>query len=147
MTSSEISENDHVSRYCKPTYVLESGRISGQAFQLRESEKYLSINWLEYFDGPDKESRIEKIRGNFLDKGFGLSKAGRFAVLNVGKAKDHVFKNSRDQNILTIKRKPALNDPSHGGIFGIDLDIDLDVVLISELLAETVENKVFPGKL
>ncbi len=142
MTSSEIPDNNHVSRYCKPSSILESGRVSGQAFRLKEDENSLSVNWLEYFDSPDKKYQIDKIREAFINKDFGLRKNGKFAVLNVGKSKDHVLQNSPDQNTLIFKHEPEPNDPSHSGIFGLEFEDSL----IPVLLAEKVEG-IFPGKI
>ena len=44
----QLPDADHVARYCPKKKITEDGRITGAAFQLRESDKgSLSTNWLE----------------------------------------------------------------------------------------------------
>lgn len=49
MTRTEPRDDHHVVRYC-PLRVLDNdGRPTLVAFDLRDDESYLSVNWLEYF--------------------------------------------------------------------------------------------------
>lgn len=62
MQRDRVPDTDHISRNCGGAQVHEDGRISGIAFRLRESEEYLSVNWLEYLGLADWHSQIEEIR-------------------------------------------------------------------------------------
>ena len=86
------------------------------AFRLRPNEEYLSANWLEYFHDSDRPAQLAGVRQALAGKGFRMSRAARFAVLNVAGAV------SRCQELLdTPIRFVALGDtrdPSHTGIYG-----------------------------
>ncbi len=55
MAASPLPDDDHVSRYCKPSAVGRDGLPLANAFELRPAckqrpaEDHLSVNWLEYF--------------------------------------------------------------------------------------------------
>lgn len=48
MSSQNLPENDHVSRYFGFDDLDEEGLPSPGAFELREGEEYLSVDWLEF---------------------------------------------------------------------------------------------------
>jgi len=136
MKGDMIPESDHVSRYCSAKHIAQGGRISGTAFRLRESEDYLSVNWLEFLNLPDRASEIVEIKRVLATK-MTLSPSARIAVLNVGEVLDHVLRCSPDSRMLQIQHEPLDEppDPSHSGIFGLGWNDDL----ISDLIAEVVE--------
>ena len=80
---------DHVARYCKPR-TIQDGVPGSTAFELREGEPHLSVNWLEFFGQNDREAHIGYVCRSFIDKGYQLSRNGRFAVLNVGESKHKI---------------------------------------------------------
>ncbi len=51
-----ISDSDHVSRHVGGSKI-DNGRITAAAFELKPGEKYLSVNWLEFFGDSDRASR------------------------------------------------------------------------------------------
>ena len=116
---------DHVSRYCRPSAVDESGLPTEQAFRLRPGEDHLSVNWLEYFHEPSLDSAVDRVRGVFREKGYQIARNGRFAVMNVRVAKEAGVRGHR---LLSIEHLPAPDDPSHAGISGYE-DGDLIVRL------------------
>lgn len=126
---SSIPDEDHVARYCKPSHA-PNGEIEAGAFAPRESEDYLSTNWLEYFSHSGQEEQIDEVRKAFKNKGFQVKKKGLFAVLNVGATKLNIPK-------LAVVHKPNFNDPSHSGIY-YDRD---DVELNAELIRQTITDK------
>ena len=81
------------------------------AFLPRKGEKYLSVNWLEYFGEADLDDAIEQVREVFRSKGYRVKSNGQFAVLEVGAAK-------AVGDTLSIKHLPSINDESHAGILG-----------------------------
>lgn len=81
------------------------------AFLPRRGEKYLSVNWLEYFGEADLGDAIEQVREVFRRKDYKVKSNGRFAVLEVGAAQ-------AVGDTLSIKHLPSINDESHAGIFG-----------------------------
>ena len=140
-----IPDRDHVSRYAKKTTIVND-RITGAAFSLRPElgEKYLSVNWLEYFVKGDLEKAVKSVRQTFIDKKFTLTAGARFVVLNVLKVREHVKKETPDNINLSILHEPSFSDPSHSGIFGIPKND----MLVEELIAETInEGDIFPARL
>ena len=52
MKGEAIPDSDHVGRYCGARTV-DNGEISAAAFMLRNTEEYLSVNWLEELKRPN----------------------------------------------------------------------------------------------
>lgn len=111
MNNRPLPDNNHISRYCKPSHIGQNGMLLPAAFLPRKGERYLSVNWLEYFDKADLGDAIEEVREVFRRKGYKVKSNGRFAVLEVGAAK-------AVGDTLSIKHLPSINDESHAGIFG-----------------------------
>lgn len=110
------------------------------AFQLRPNEKYLSVNWIEYFGLVPRNQQISALREVFVDKGRDLGATARFAVLNVGEMRDHVLQGTAGRTCLTVLHKPEPNDLSHCGIFGSTYGDDAGTAaLIAEKVLETYQ--------
>jgi hypothetical protein len=101
-----VPDTDHISRYCGGAQILPDGRISGTAFRLRESEQYLSVNWLEYLGLGDRDSEIAEVRRVLEAKGRKLGTTARLAVLNTGRLREHVASATPDRRMLDILHKP-----------------------------------------
>lgn len=110
------ADGDHLSRYCKPTAVGRDGLPTTAAFEMRENEEYLSVNWLEYFGSRDLDAAVGRVREAFRRKGFRVRPNGRFAVFGVGAAKAAV--ESAVGRPARIKHLPVENDESHAGLSG-----------------------------
>jgi hypothetical protein len=54
MKGQSIPDSEHVARYCKAS-TIENSAVQATAFMLRTGEEYLSVNWLENLDCPDRE--------------------------------------------------------------------------------------------
>ena len=140
MTNPSLPDEDHVSRYCKPSTV-EHGMAMSAAFIPRPSEEYLSVNWLEYFDEPTRDTAIERVRAVFSEKGYRVSRNGRFAVMNVGAAKGAVPK---DMGLtLSISHIPLEEDQSHAGILGYTSH---DLAVAVELVALLTQEDIYPAE-
>lgn len=100
------------------------------AFELREDEGYLSVNWLEYLRRPDLLAAINLVRASFRRKGFRLARNGRFSVLNVGAIKAAVAEAA--DRPLQLRHLRSRLDKSHAGIFGYDPE---DFAIAAELAA------------
>ncbi len=119
-----MPDDDHVSRYCKPSAV-QNGMVLAAAFEVRASEKHLSVNWLEYFEAPDMTAAVDQVRGAFLRKGYRLRPNGRFAVLQVGALQEAAM---RAGTVSAVEHLPEDDDQSHSGVFGYTPD-DLAVAV------------------
>ena len=136
----ELPARDSVARYCRPRAVLSDGRPARAAFMLRPGEAYLSANWLEYFHADDRPAQLDGVRRALAGKGFRMSRAARFAVLNVGVAVDAC----RDLVEAPI-RFIALGepqDPSHTGIYGYTVH---DAAVAAALAGAVVADGVYPA--
>lgn len=131
MTDAALPDNDHVARYCKPSAVDEQGMPMVGAFQRRSGEPYLSVNWLEHSGTRDIAAATRAVSAEFLGRGYGLRRNGRFAVFNVGSAKGAVFQALGHS--LSIDHMPLDDDQSHAGIHGYPPD-DLAVAAIFKML-------------
>ena len=101
-----LPNEDHISRYCKPSSIDERGIPMSAAFGLRQGEDYLSVNWLEYFGETDLSAAVERVREVFRSKDFQVRPNGRFAVLNVGAAKIAVHEAAK--RALSIDHLPSV---------------------------------------
>lgn len=131
---------DHISRYCKASTCAEDGRVTGAAFQLRQNEEYLSVNWLEYSQLRNRQEEIQEIR-RILGSKLTLAQSARIAVMNVGQTISFVHAGSPDGRSLQVLHDPEEGDPSHSGIY----NLPYDDILIAELIAEVVQ-ATYPAK-
>ncbi len=140
MEGDPLPDDDHVSRYCKPSSVGSSGVPLASAFRLRASESSLSVNWLEALSTATTDEAVAQVRALFLARGFGLRANGRFAVLNVGAAKAVV----REELGLSLRidHDPLPDDPSHAAITGFPAD---DLVVAVELTALMSQEDIHPA--
>ena len=133
MPKTEIDENHHVARYCKPPCVGADGLPLACAFQLRLklNEKYLSVNWLEYYNELNLAKAVDCVRQAFLNKGYKPARSGRFAVLQVNQMKSVI--SGLSSKPFRVKYLPKAKDPSHTGVFGYTASDKLIALKISEL--------------
>ena len=138
MTSRDLPKDAQVVRYVKPTHVREDGSIDGENFRLSTNGSPLSVNWLEYFRGRNKEQQLREVRKLIR---LSLRPNGCFAELNVGTT-------IRDLELLL----PAIRfvhspseatphydaDPSHSEIFGLPPLASPESALIGEMISECV---------
>ena len=140
MTNQPLPNDDHISRYCKPSAIDESGMPMVNAFSLRQGEDHLSVNWLEFFDETELKAAVERVREVFRSKDFQVRPNGRFVVLNVGAAKIAVHE--AVGRTLNIDHLPLSDDPSHAGILGYASE---DLAVTVELAALVTSQDVHPA--
>lgn len=132
MKGEKIPDQNHIARFCRPWQVHEE-QIQATAFMLREGEEYLSVNWLEFLNCSNRENEITKLRTIYSET-FTVGARAKIAVLNVGDVHEKVLTESPDGRNLEVLHDPAMNDPSHSGIYNLKQDDEL----IAELILETV---------
>lgn len=135
-----LPDDDHFSRYCKPTAVGRDGFPMAAAFELRPDEDHLSVNWLQYFAAPDLDAAVARVREVFRDKGYRLRPNGRFAVLGVGAALTAVAEAVGGRG--RVEHLPLEDDESHAGLFGYSAD---DLMVAVELRALIRREHVHPA--
>jgi len=136
MKGQAIPDSDHVGRYCKASTV-ENGEISAAAFMMRETEEYLSVNWLEELNRSDRTIQIRDLQSLYATK-LRVGTAAQIAVLNVGALRAKVERESPDSRLLRVLHEPEEpDDPSHAGIYEIAHDDEI----IAELIAQVVLEK------
>jgi hypothetical protein len=140
MKGQAIPDSDHVGRYCKASTV-ENGEISAAAFMMRETEEYLSVNWLEVLKSPSRASQIRDLQELYTKK-LKVGATARIAILNVGTLQSKVERESPDSRLLRVLHEPEEpDDPSHAGIYEIPHDDEI----IAELIAQVVLEK-YPAR-
>ena len=142
MANDSIPDEDHVSRYCKPSAIAESGLPMAASFRPREGEEYLSVNWLEYLRQPDLPTALDLVRGSFRKKGFRIARNGRFSVLKVGAIKAAAAEAAG--LTLHLTHLPSRLDKSHAGIFGYASE---DLAIAAELAGLVTSREVHPAQL
>lgn len=134
-----LPDDDHVSRYCKPTAVGRDGLPTAAAFELRPAEDHLSVNWLQYLDA-DLGIAVERVQEVFHRKGYRLRRNGKFAVVGVGPALSAVAEAIGQRG--RIKHLPLEDDESHAGLFGYGAG---DLAVAVELRALVRPEHVYPA--
>jgi hypothetical protein len=108
---------------------------------MRETEEYLSVNWLEQLNRSDRAIQIRDLQSLYATK-LRVGTAARIAVLNVGALRDKVERESPDGRLLRVLHEPEEpDDPSHAGIYEIPHDDEM----IAELIAQVVLEK-YPAR-
>ena len=138
MTNELIPEDDHVLRYCTPSKI-ENGFPLPIAFKLKNGEPYLSVNWVEYYKCENILTNVQKIREEFINKNYSLSKNGKFVLFHVSRTKQSI-KETTDQS-LCFKKIPCPDSHSHSGIYGYEYN---DKV-VEDLVRLSKYCKTFPG--
>lgn len=138
MPGAPLPLQDHTARYCPGSKLEENGAIAPPAFHLRKGEPYLSVEWLEYLDQPDRPAAIRAVI-EILSTKLRLGSSAKIAVLEVGAVCAHVRRETG--YAIRFLHEPEPDDPAHSGIH----DTAADEMLIAELIVEAVED-VYPVK-
>ena len=141
MTCGDLPNDAQVVRYLSPSQVEDDGSVDGAAFQLRQNEKGISVNWLDFFSDLNKPEQLNELRR--LSR-LELRSNGRFAELNVGVAKQAV--RAELPNLRFIHDPlPAVDgyeaDPSHSQIAELPpLNDSQRSAMIGDMIARCVLN-------
>lgn len=112
----QLLDTHHVMRYVPWAKLRRDGddQVIGflpGAFELREKEDHLSVNWLEHFPG-DQEDQVTECVKEFRGK-FGVKKKSAFGVAEVGKIRDIC---QRSGKAVRIVYSPSPGNRSHASI-------------------------------
>ena len=119
MDNDPIPPPDHIARYCSFKRLSADGSPTYFAFQLKPTENYLSVNWLEYLGQSTHKQAIDEIKQVLRHKGFDVRPSGKFAVLNVEQVCKYVANQTNEERTLSVLHKPEPLDNSHSGVFGL----------------------------
>jgi hypothetical protein len=112
----------------------------GEAFKLKEKEEYLSVNWLEYFDGERKDKIHLSVKAFRETISVGAKSA--FGIGNVAKIKEICRMNGVSVRIVY---EPMKDNPSHSGIRRLPRDeLSLFEALAADAFADLVQNAAIP---
>lgn len=140
MKGDPVPDPHHIARYCGGSTIREDGSISGVAFRLRQTEEFLSVNWLEFLNQPTRDAEIRELR-KVLGSKLQLGAKARIAALNTGELRRYVRVNSPDRRELRVLHQQEPGDSSYSGIFNLLPEHDL----IADLLAEAIQ-ATYPAK-
>lgn len=110
--SGDLDPAHHIFRY------VGGGSIDGDfidpaAFRRKikdgQLERGLSVNWLEWFQTATPQEAVQPLAEVFTKKSFKLGSTSKFALLNVGAAKESA---SRYANVAVVLDEMP-DDPSH----------------------------------
>jgi hypothetical protein len=136
----ELDPTHHFFRHIKRSWIDEDF-IDPAAFRLRHKdgqfENGLSINWVEYFKKATPKDAVASLRETLQAKGRSIGGQSKFALLNVGAAKNAAALYA----LVTIVRDEEPDDPSHSLVMGYDAYNDQ----VAEELAKVII-EVFPAK-
>jgi hypothetical protein len=137
---SDLDHSHHIFRHIKKSWT-EGDFIEPAAFRLREEngqfEKGLSVNWLEYFQTSTPQDAIAPLRDILMKKGRSVGGESKFALLNVG-----VAKNAAARYIpVAIVLKEEDNDPSHSLVKGYEAYNDQVAEELAKVIIATYQAK------
>ncbi len=129
-----IPEEDRVLRYCKPKKDIDEREIAESAFTLKKEEGYISVNWLDFFNGNmTVPQRLQAVRDSIP---LSLARNGRFAQIPVKEAKERILD-------IQVKYIPRENNCSHAGIY-IANEQNREYTL--ELANIAMSHEIFPAR-
>jgi hypothetical protein len=135
MKGDVIPDKDHIARYCRPTDIAE-GQLQAPAFMLRDNERGLSVNWLEFLSCDSRENEIAEVRNIYSAKLNRVSAGAKIAVLNAGEVREKVCTEHPDNLIVDIIHEPSKIDPSHSEINNLTHGDEFTAELIIETVLE-----------
>ncbi len=133
-----IPDTDHVVRHVnrKKLRTDECGNVLGilpQALELKPNEEYLSVNWLEYFDG-DQKTRLRKTKSAMsADRTLGPTSV--LSIGNVANIKSLCSSHGTNVRIAYVPEPP--NNPAHSAIYHLHSEeLELLDMLASSVFTE-----------
>ncbi|WP_020161290.1 hypothetical protein [Methylobacter marinus] len=146
--NTKIPADNHIIRYIPWTKLRknENGEVIGiisEAFKIRDTEKYLSATWLEYFQRPLRKDQIiaavEEMRASNLavkpKSGFSLGKVSDIESVCT----------KRNIKNIRIVYSPSDNNAAHVAVKSLPGDdLELLELLATEAWAELILNSSIP---
>jgi hypothetical protein len=140
LSATQLKHSDHFFRHIKKSW-MDGGFVDPAAFRLRKDsigrfESGLSINWVEYFRKATPQEAIAALTEILRKKKRTVGGQSRFALLNVGEAKNAAAK----YTTVAVVFDEEVNDPSHALVTGYEKYNDQ----VAEELAKIIINKIPP---
>ena len=145
MTCGNLSKDDNITHYVKPSKVQDDGSIDPSVF--RESALHddgISVNWLEFFGEEREDERLRRVALSIQRE---TSFDGRFAEMNVGDVIDCLGARGCQGNVLHDPQEAQNGygpDPSHCLIQGLPVPGSKDNKLAAEAIADCVRAEHVP---
>ena len=118
MEQKTIEQNHNVVRYAGHGKIDPiTGNVVRGAFQLREGDTGLSVNWLEYFGNDSKQEQLKKVMHDMKSIGRSIGVKGLYAELNVGETMDEVLNECGIE--IDVSHDPKDKNLSHALIQGL----------------------------
>ena len=103
MKDDPLPDSDNVTRLCGLAQLNEAGHPTATAFMPRPGESFLSVNWLEYLQLPNRsEEIIEVLR--VLGTKRKVPAQAKLALLNVGREEVQSF---HSENCKSNRYRPV----------------------------------------
>ena len=113
-----IEQNHNVVRYAGHGKIDPiTGNVVREAFRLREMDKGLSVNWLEYFADNSKQEQLKKVMQDMKSSDWSIGVKGLYAELNVGETINEVL--NECGIAIDFSHDPEDKNPSHALIQGL----------------------------
>ena len=138
-----LAEKDHVMRHVsyKRLEKDENGEPIGilpEAFELREDEKGISVNWLEYFKGTHQDNIVSSVKKFRATRKIG--KTSGYGIGVVGKLQDVCAKHGANKVRVLLDEEP--NNKSHSIIIRMPKDnLDILQAIAQEVFIDFVLDK------
>ncbi len=147
MTGKHLPHSDSVVRYINKTNLTADGMAATEtAFLLRPGETGISVNWLDYYKGQDKDAQLAEVRKTLQLE---ARASARFGELGVGEAIAFMITQGIEVSFQHFPiRDEAGNtvDPSHSEIRHPSSASMGDTLSVSRLLSKCVK-QLHPAKL
>ena len=144
MTTLELDPAHHFFRHIKKSWI-DQDFIDPAAFRLRaqdgQFEDGLSINWVEYLEKPTPQEAVAPLREALENKGRSIGGQSKFALLNVGAAKDAAAL----YTAVSIVRDAEEDDPSHSLVKGYEVYNDQVAEELAKIIIEAFPAKPAPA--
>lgn len=132
-----LDHSHHFFRHIKKSWI-DDGLVDPAAFRLRRNqegqfEKGLSINWVEYFGTLTPQDAIAPLRHILTGKNRKVGGESKFALLNVGEAKDAAAQYTTIDIVLNKEK----NDPSHSLVKGYEAYNDQVAEELAKVIIDT----------
>jgi hypothetical protein len=141
MANDVIPDSNHISRYCKPSTVIDEKPLP-TAFQLRKGEDHLSVDWLELLEKISGNCDSAAITNALNNRRLKVKKRGRYALFNVGELVGYIKDKSPDNRELKALHDSSKPTNSHSGIYNFTHEENnMFGVLISQAIKEILKTQ------
>ncbi|MBI4776684.1 MAG: hypothetical protein HY788_21315 [Deltaproteobacteria bacterium] len=99
--------------------------MEAEAFVPRPGEEFLSVDWVEYFEGTPREQLNQICKVLLEIRKYDVKRDSAFAVVNCLKIRNVGNSNGHDLSVMTLGEQ---EDPSHSGVYGLPGNPESDII-------------------